>query len=262
MLYVLWALPISSSSFHTSVSFSLCALQYYCSLLGFSNTRSFLPIQALFMFYSLCLKHSCPLTFYLLNVFSWLNSQLIVNYLEKPFVRTRLSILNPVGSQRSYSVPHHWKNKYSPSWNKISCRVGVMSCNTHICLNQWPMYHFVFSPTITIKHMGTTLQKYGWYFFFLVEGREMMGLLNDTSTGLEPILRIPIVLGFNSYGRNIPTKAKIFTLNENWVSICTFGYCVQIRGHKIDTNNNKKCCCYTRVFEARRYLKPPPVSLW
>lgn len=43
----------------------------------------------------------------------------------------------------------------------------------------------------------------------------VMGLLNDTSTGLDPILRIPLVLGFNAYRGNIPTKAKIFTLNEN-----------------------------------------------
>lgn len=103
---------------------------------------------------------------YLLNVFSWVNSQLIVNYLEKPSVTTRLSILNPVGSQRAYSLPHHWQNGCSPSWDKISCRVGVMYCNTCICLNQWPICHLIFSTTTTIKHMGPKLQKYGWYFFF------------------------------------------------------------------------------------------------
>lgn len=43
----------------------------------------------------------------------------------------------------------------------------------------------------------------------------MMVFLSDISIGIDPILRIPLVHRLNSCGRNIPTKAKIFPLNEN-----------------------------------------------
>ena len=136
--------PSSSPSFHPPLSFNLHASLSSHLPLDFSDTLSILPSQGLCIFYSLCLEHSCSLcaldyiwnkykSFYgspqntraekvVFSLNSWdlslslqqmtsqdLTLTSVVNSLKKPSMITRLFILNPVWSQRSYYIAHHPK---------------------------------------------------------------------------------------------------------------------------------------------------------
>lgn len=108
-----------------------------------------------------------PSSLHLANDFSELNSQFNCKFFKDALCDNQALRSKPrlkPGVLSCYSPSKsswYWKmlkqvieNQYSPTWEKICCRLGVMSCNIRVCLNQRPIYHG-FSPPTKWTHLGT-----------------------------------------------------------------------------------------------------------